>query len=245
MKLVIIGRRRNGITLTESQTYQLTRHGPLVLEMIRRHPDIGPIRYVENHAFDGTYRAPGAGNGGFTENRDFITEVWFADPEHAVACQQSEFYRDTVSLDELQVVDSRTILKLPVAETVVLSSTGQELTTKLFMMLGAALDSDAGSLLSAWSDALPAMTALATYTGVQQHVRNEPLYGSGRASKIDCIDEYWFKNEENARKFAFDLLPFVVETLSKGSRKLMEPSNPFLLLTTEIVMLNKLGSTTR
>ena len=236
MKLMIMGRRRGGLTLAQSRHYQLHQHGQLVLELIRKHPEFGPRRYVENHVFDGTYRSGNAKDDSFGLNCDFVTEVWFGSPEHAMASQQSAFYRDVVTPDEARVVDLGTLRKFPVLERVLIDGATQPQSTKVFFMLSAAPGIAPGRLQAAWRAASSNLNDLAPSASMNRHVRNETLHLPGQAPPVDLIDEFWFNDADEAHGFATELLSFSDETLCGTEQALVSPGSAFVLLTDETVM---------
>ena len=60
VKMMIVGRRRGGMTVAQHHRYMKHEHGQSVVNFIAEKPEMAPRRYVQNHVFDGSFRVPGA-----------------------------------------------------------------------------------------------------------------------------------------------------------------------------------------
>lgn len=194
-KLMIVGRRRGGMTLAQLHLYMLERHGAMVLRHIARHPALTPQRYVQNHVFDASTRVPPlcAPDDPFASPRDFVTQVWFDDPAQARAAVEAPFYRDELQPDEDRFVDQPGVRKLPVAEVQALGTAAPRGRGKLFVFHRAAPGVLADEVLAAssadWTDWLTGDSAR-----VERLVRHRVL-GPPDEVPVDVIDEAWLRDD--------------------------------------------------
>ena len=199
IKLIIIGRRRGGMTLRQCHSYMRDVHGAAVVRFIGQQPHLAPRRYIQNHVFDGCFRVPDGGNDNFAAGRDFVTQVWFDDPAQAAAAMSAPFYHETLQPDEDRFVDQTSVVKLPVAEREVLGNGGRDGASKVFVMLRAAPgvtpdDLDAASA-PVWRRLLEEENL-----GIECIVRNRVLARPGAPeATVDLVDEVWLPDDDAAR----------------------------------------------
>jgi hypothetical protein len=207
MKLMIIGRRRAGITLAEAHRYMLAVHGTAVVGMICEQPELAPRRYIQNHVFDGSYRLGVDRNDFFALNRDFVTQVWFDHPQQAAAAMQAPFYLSHLQPDEDRFVDQDSVIRLPVRELQVRSPLGAEgtegagrrrSTSKLFVFHRAGEGVSGEDLAAAttplWDKALQDFG-----NAIDTVVRNIVLRRDGLPAAADVVDEVWLRDDQAAR----------------------------------------------
>lgn len=202
MKLMIVGRRRGGMTLQQAHTYMRDVHGAAVVRFIGEAPDLAPRRYVQNHVFDGCFRVPDGSADAFAAARDFITQVWFDNPEQAGAAMSAPFYRDCLQPDEDRFVDQSSVVKLPVAERATLGTGARDGASKVFVMLRAAHGVSQEDL-AALTAPLWAQLLEDDSLGIACVVRNAVLTRPGApAPGVDLVDEIWLADDHAARLLA-------------------------------------------
>ena len=175
LKMMIVGRRRGGMTVAQLHHYMTDVHGAAVLACIATDPALTPQRYVQNHVFDASFRVPGPTPDPLAVSRDFVTQVWFNSPEQAAAAMQAPFYKEVLQPDEDQFVDQPSVIKLPVVPQN-LYSAGRTLGIfKLFIFhrcaANVSVDSLADTTLALWQPLL----GLAS-SGIDAIVRNLPVH---------------------------------------------------------------------
>ena len=237
-KMMIVGRRRGGMTTTELHTYMVDVHGAMVVDYIGREPDTAPQRYVQNHVFDGTFRAGADAGDSLGLNRDFVTQVWFASPAHAKASLETDFYLDQLRPDDDRFVDQASVVQIPVAEHALLAARiaaqPSVHSTKVFVFLKRAPSVTRDDFLGACHRMTkplrvgPAAQAL----GIGRWVHNECLSRPGTEAPIDAIEEIWFDSEAAARSLGTELLGLADHALSD----LAVPGSTCLLLARERVL---------
>lgn len=241
-KMMIVGRRRGGMTTTELHTYMVDVHGAMVVDYIVRQPHAAPQRYVQNHAFDGTFRAGSATGDSFGLSRDFVTQVWFASPAHAKASLETAFYLDQLRPDEDRFVDQASVVQIPVAEHELLATQTTANTTapasvhstKVFVFLKRAPSVTREDFFGACQRMTkplrvgPAAQAL----GISRWVHNECLSRPGTEALIDAIEEIWLDGEAAARSLGAELLGLADYALGG----LVAPGSTCLLLARERVL---------
>jgi EthD domain len=188
IKLMMLGRRRPGQTLSEHRAHMQDVHGRLVLDYIAADPDNAPRRYVQNHAFDGIYAGGEGQVKAFALGFDFVTEVWFPDLASLKASRETQFYLERLQPDESQMVDTATVIGLPVAEEIIAAPASSGPFIKVFL---------------SWNGTKPAWTALAEALGpalecVLGQCRNTPVV----PAPVEAIDEFWWPGEAEGIAFA-------------------------------------------
>ena len=201
LKLIIVGRRRGGMTLAQLHRYMIDVHGAAVVGFIGSQPDLAPRRYVQNHIFDGSFRVPDGSNDPLAMGRDFVTQVWFDNPAQAQAALEAPFYLQQLRPDEDRFVDQGSVLKLPVAVRQVLGADKPAGGIKLFVFhrlaTHAAVDSMAQATLKLWQS--PPHSALPNFERLE---RNQVMTRPGEPSSVDWIDEAWLADESAAHAWA-------------------------------------------
>jgi hypothetical protein len=130
IKLLIVGRGRVGMPPAEQRRYMLEVHGSSVVALIASDPDVAPRRYVQNHV---SASVPDTESGPL---RDFVTQVWFDDPDQMHAALSAPRYVQELQPDEDRFVDQSSVVVLPVEETVLLEP-AEGATVKVFLLLDA------------------------------------------------------------------------------------------------------------
>lgn len=188
IKVMMLGRRRPGQTLAENRSHMKDVHGRLVLDYMAADADNAPRRYVQNHAFDGIY----AGGKGqvkvFALGLDFVTEVWFPDLPTLKASRETQFYLERLQPDEPRMVDTATVIGLPVMEEIIVAPASRDHLIKVFLT---------------WHGTKPTVAALAdalgaSLDGVLGQCRNTPAV----PAQIEAIDEFWWPGEAEGIAFA-------------------------------------------
>ena len=198
IKLMIVGRRRGGMTVSQLHRYMTDVHGAMVVRFIGESPEECPKRYVQNHVFDSTTLSPDGSTDPFTSSRDFVTQVWFDSPMQAKAALDAPLYRHHLQPDEDNFVDQSSVVKLPVAEQKLFDSGSADARYKVFIFhrhatQGVAADA-ASETLAHWQ------TLLARDEhGIEQWVRNTVMGPPNATPPINCVDEVWLKTEAAAR----------------------------------------------
>lgn len=198
IKMMIVGRRRSGMTLGQAHSYMKDVHGAAVVKFIGEQPQLAPRRYVQNHVIDGSFRVPGDAGDTFAVARDFVTQVWFDDPAQAAAAMQAPFYREFLQPDEDRFVDQSSVVKLPVTELATLGGGGRDSASKLFVFHRAAAGVGGADLAGATAGVWAALLADAG-NGIECVVRNAPLQRPGPQAGVDLVDEVWLRDDEAAR----------------------------------------------
>ena len=198
IKLLITGRRPVGMTTAEHHDYMRFRHGADVVHLIETRPEVAPRRYVQNHAFDSSRRAGPAGDH-LTLGRDFVTQVWFDDPQQMSAAMNAPEYLEHLHLDEDNFVDQDTVVVLPVTESVRLPSPPGGSEVKLFL-LHRAEDGDVAAKQRAstyWWDTLLGLPDHGVVGLVHNRVLKEPA-----SAEVHLADEVWLSSDAAARTVA-------------------------------------------
>jgi vanillate O-demethylase ferredoxin subunit len=199
IKLMIVGRRRGGMTLRQCHSYMRDVHAAAVLRFIGEQPHLAPRRYIQNHVFDGCFGGPDDGADIFAGARDFVTQVWFDDPAQAAAAMSAPFYRETLQPDEDRFVDQASVVKLPVVEREVFGRGGRDGAGKVFVMLRAAPGVMPDDLAVASAPVWRRLLEEADL-GIECVVRNQVLARHGvPAPSVDLADEVWLPDDDAAR----------------------------------------------
>jgi hypothetical protein len=204
MKLMIVGRRRGGMTVAQLHRYMLDVHGAMVVRAIGEHPHLTPQRYVQNHVFDGSTRVPGALTAApdpFSASLDFVTQVWFNNPAQAKASVEAAFYKEHLQPDEDRFVDQPSVVKLPVVEQPVFGPRVARGRSKLFVFHqgapGIAVDALAAQTAALWEPMLADAKL-----GIERLVRNRGLVRPGETAPADLVDEVWLADDASSRILA-------------------------------------------
>lgn len=233
LKLMIVGRRRGGMTVTQQHRYMLDVHGAAVVAGIATDPGQMPQRYVQNHVFDSSFRVPGAAPDPFSVARDFVTQVWFDSPAQAAAATQTPFYLEQLQPDEDRFVDQTSVVKLPVLPENIFTTGEKRGSSKLFVFhqraTGVAIETLAASTLDLWKPLL-ADASLGIDTLVQNRVLSRP---GDAAAPADLVDEVWLANDAAARQLADRWLALAE---SDALKPLLAPGSAFVLLAQEHVL---------
>lgn len=189
IKVMMIGRRRTGQTLSEHRTHMKDVHGKLVVDYIGADPVHAPRRYVQNHIFDGIY--PG-GDGlphSFKFGLDFVTELTFPDLKSLKISRETPFYLTHLKPDEPRMADTDNVLAVPATEeTFKVRSETSTHSVKVFVF---------------WHDEAPAIADLASALGGTW----ETVAGCSRSTPVTpapatAIDSFWLDDDTAATAFA-------------------------------------------
>lgn len=191
VKILMIGRRRPGQSLSEHRRHMKDRHGVEVVNFIRSEPTSAPIRYVQNHVFDSSFGSGPIATDPLAHGLDFVTEIGFDTAETAQASRQTAFYRQRLQPDEAVMVDQANVLG-PLARELDqhTSAIAPACPIKVFALLRAA-DGERPALEAAW----PALSRALPLQGRQ--VRNAIL----TPAPLDGVDEFWLPDAEAAQAF--------------------------------------------
>jgi EthD domain len=174
IKLLIVGRGRRDMPVLEQRAYMKDVHGSSVVRLIAEEPDVAPRRYVQNHVI-ASYPQDAS-----DVVRDFVTQVWFDNPDQMKAALTAPRYLDDLQPDEDSFVDQSTVLALPVEETVLLAHSGGQTAKVVLLLRRAAPDLDLPSVGSA---------------GVRGLVRNRVVRDG---APYTLVYEAWFDDLEVA-----------------------------------------------
>ena len=245
VKLLIVGRRRGGMTVSQLHQYMTDIHGAMVVRFIGESPEQCPKRYVQNHVFDGTTRSPNgtthSPNGSvdpFTSSRDFVTQVWFDNPMQAKASIEAPLYLEHLQPDEENFVDHSSVVKLPVTELPIFGDATGPAAYKVFVFhqraATASSEALAAASLAQWKSQLSSPNH-----GVGRVVRNIVMSRPDAPQNVDFIDEAWVDNEKNARGLASQWQDLATNATLRG---IIAPRSCFVLLAREKVMFAGSGS---
>ena len=245
LKMMILGRRRGGMTVAQHHRYMTDVHGAMVVGAIAQQPGEMPQRYVHNHVYDATFRAPKRSSEGFADPltiaRDFVTQVWFSNPQQARASTEAAFYREQLQPDEDNFVDQSSVVKLPVSEQTLFDNGAANVTSKLFIFHRCKVqtaDTTADKTADTTAADLAAATGahwqtLLTGHGIERIVRNTVMGRPGELHTVDLIDEVWLSSDAAAaalaQRWQTDLTQTALSTLCV-------PGSGFFLLAHERVM---------
>ncbi|MDY7540143.1 EthD domain-containing protein [Undibacterium sp. RTI2.1] len=252
IKMMIVGRRRGGITLRQTHHYMKNVHGADVVQFIGKSPDLAPRRYIQNHVFENSFRVPVAFSGAMPDTlsngRDFVTQVWFDHPEQAAAALAAPFYLEHLQPDEDRFVDQASVVKMPVIEKIKLAADANtantaddsnkdntKIASKLFVFYRAADGVSVDELLSATDDVWQTMLADAS-SGIDRVTRNQTLQRPGHAISVDLIDEVWLKDDEAALALGEHWLALSDASLPSPLSQLLVSGSTFVLMAHEHVM---------
>lgn len=202
IKLMIIGRRRAGITRRAMQLHMLNIHAPLVLEFIATHPAEAPKRYAQNHFIDSTH-APGTpAESPWALDRDFVTQVWATSPAEAMAGLAQPFYQKKLRPDEENFVDQSTVCKFMVQEELVFCDQRRTARHKLFFVLPAAPEPAAedGPRAEQFAEVVARVVADHRAPYISRHVRNWVMNPPGSPASVNLIEEFWLDDAESAER---------------------------------------------
>lgn len=232
LKLMIVGRRRGGMTVTQLHRYMLDVHGAAVVAGIATQPGLMPQRYVQNHVFDSSFRVPGAAPDPFAVARDFVTQVWFESPAQAAAATQTPFYLEQLQPDEDRFVDQSSVVKLPVIPEEIFSTGSSQGSSKLFVFHQRAAGVSADALATATLDLWKPLLADASQS-INAVVRNRVLQRPGDSAPADFVDEVWLADETAARSLGEQW-----QALFEGDslKPLLAAGSGFVLLARENVL---------
>ena len=234
VKMMIVGGRPSGMTSAQQRHYMQHIHGKMVVDFIGAHPELAPARYVQNHVFDGSFRAtPAVAGDPFAISRDFITQVWFNSQEHAGAAMTASFYRERLQPDEENFVDQPNVVKLPVVEVEVFGADVPTGCIKLFVFhqIAPGISNDAGleSTRRLWAPLLEDGA-----NGIERLVRNSVLNRPGQKPTVDLIDEVWLGCDEAAHKLGSKWQQ--AATADSTLKSVLATGGGFVLLAHEKVM---------
>ena len=215
MKMMIVGRRRGGMTLRELHAYMADVHGPMVVRYIESQPELAPRRYAQNHVFDGAWHM-----------HDFVTQVWFDNPSQAGASLATPFYREQLQPDEDRFVDQASVLKIPVTERELRGDASAPTVhrIKLFVLLKRAASVTHGDFVAA-CDGLSEHLLADDELAASRWVQNQAMQRPGQEAPFDVIHELWLADEADARAAGARWLAAVESHLStsivRGSTSLL------------------------
>jgi EthD domain len=213
LKLVIVGRRRAGMTLAQHHHHILNVHGALVAKYIAADPVHAPKRYAQNRVLDGTFRKGAAVGDPFALNRDFVTQIWFDDAAQAMHSVQRPFYLEQLRPDEDRFVDQASVVKLAVREQQLAPPQNGGGNIKLFSFFSKAAAMDSAQFLKTWRECSNALADSVKTRLRYGHVQNEVLNRPGEAAPVDAIDEFWVADLNAAALLAETLQSAMVAPL--------------------------------
>ena len=223
-KLMITGRRRAGQTRRDHRRHMKDVHGALVLQNIAVDPGFAPHRYVQNHVFDSTFGPPPSP---LSLSRDFVTEIWFPNPDVAKGARESAFYLENLKDDEGAMVDRSSVIGLPcVEELVSLPHSSPAGPVKVFALVARYEVAAPERFDAAWREAVEA----AGFSGASYHVANRPVV----PSPASWIDAFWLPDENAAYELADTYAKEVISPLERAG--LTHPGLTNILLAHEYVL---------
>ncbi len=235
LKMMIIGRRKPGMTLAEHRQHIRQVHGALVLSYVKAEPASAPRRYVQNAVFNGSYRSTSPGTDPLALNRDFVTQVWFPDIATLQNSIKTPFYLENLKGDEGNFVDQSSVVIFPVREREVLAR--RPITAgahKLFVLLQRAPGVEAAAFNAAWRQTPDSLKAFTAADKINRHVQNESALPPGAPAPLAGVDEFWLESEAAAQALLTEYLAWVRTALVvKG---LVTEGGYSALLATELVL---------
>lgn len=200
VKLMIIGRRKPGMTLAEHRQYIRQVHGELVLGYIKAEPQNAPRRYAQNAVFDGNFRSTAPGTDPLALNRDFVTQVWFPTLGALQGSIKTPYYLDKLKGDEGNFVDQATVVLAPVREREVLARGPMPAGgCKLFVLIQRAPGVEAAAFNAAWTQTPESLKAFSAAAKVTRYVQNESALPPTAPSALAGVDEFWLEDEAAAQ----------------------------------------------
>ena len=234
IKMMIVGRRRGGMTRRELHAYMADVHGPMVVNYIELQPEAAPQRYVQNHVFDSAYRALAERYEPFALNRDFVTQVWFDNPACAEASLTTSFYLDQLRPDEARFVEQASVAQLPVLEHELLAAGRTDYSSKTLVFLKRAATVSRDSFLAACQQATRALRSGSAVSGagIGRWVHNECVQRPDRDAPVDAIEEIWLASDAAACGLGAQMVTLFETEMAD----LIEPGSTCLLLAHEHVL---------
>lgn len=235
LKMLIIGRRKPGMTLVEHRQHIRNVHGALVLRYIAAEPASAPRRYVQNAVFDGSYRSTSPASDPLALNRDFVTQVWFPDLATLQNSVKTPFYLDNLKGDESNFVDQSTVVLMPSREREVVARRPVAAGAyKLFVLLQRAPGVEGAAFNAAWRQTADSLKAFPSAAKITRHVQNESALPPGAPSALTGVDEFWMDSEASAQALLSEYLAWGRSALvAKG---LVTEGGYSALLATELVL---------
>ena len=212
-KLMIVGRRRAGMTLAQHHHHILNVHGTMVAKYIAVHPRQAPKRYVQNRVVDGSFRQGVAAGDPFAQNRDFVTQIWFDNPADAMMSVQQPFYLEQLRPDEDRFVDQASVVKLAVKERALAAAPHQTGGIKLFSFFTKSPTADAARFLQAWHECGETLARSSAGKTCLGQVQNEVLHRPGDTAWVDAVDEFWLADLASAQTLALAVQSSMVAPL--------------------------------
>ena len=206
IKLLILGRRRPGMTRAQASRHLRRVHAPMVYDPPA---DAGamPSAYVQNHVFDGVHLggAPDA-LAPYGVDRDLVTEIWFDSVAHMIASTQTPYYLAKLKPDEPRFVDEQTVVRCVVAEEP-REGGARGGRFKLFLFLSA--QSGQAPDASGWRAVLTDALQTAHAGWVENVVTPRP----GETPFAHRIWEAWFHDRDALTTFVDDRLSGLIDAL--------------------------------
>ncbi len=239
-KLMIVGRRRAGMTLAQHHHHILNVHGAMVTQYIALDPLHAPRRYAQNRVLDGSFRKGGPANDPFALNRDFVTQIWFDDPAQAMNSLQQPFYLAQLRPDEDRFVDQASVVKLAVREQQVSMPLNGGGNIKLFSFFNKVAAMDSASFLKAWRECSNALANSVKGSLPYGQTQNEVLNRPGDVALVDAIDEFWVEDLAFAHALAAAVQSAMVAPLQAAGAIAAE--SHFILMAEEAVLFKGIAS---
>jgi EthD domain len=187
LKLIIAGRRADGITQMAAHSHLRDVHGAMVVR-----PPIWagpmPVGYVQNHVRRGAYSEIISAH---SIERDLVTELWFEDIAHLQASTTTPYYKQKLQPDEPNFVDQATVERMLCAVSQIDKPGPERFKTFVFLRcLDFASTSEMGGLVSQWLKERPGFGRLQVNIPLQTPDGDRPF--------ADLIIEAWFATIEAA-----------------------------------------------
>lgn len=191
-KLIISGSRRVGMSRADHFDYMLNRHGSAVVSAVSNDPEDGPAQYVQNHVIDSVRSSTDDCPDFFSLERDFVTEVWFRDGQHADRALNASVYVEQLRPDEGNFVNHDSVTMLAVAEQ---CSDGKAPYGHGHKVIA----------FYRWDTEVPDVKAIDELYRMPQgegravHVVRNTVLKPASASQVHVVDEVYLPTEQDAR----------------------------------------------
>ncbi|AJQ95695.1 EthD domain-containing protein [Gynuella sunshinyii] len=188
-KTMITGRRRPAQTLVAHRRHMKDVHAPLVLDYRNHDPEYAPLRYVQNHVFDGCFAAGAPAQNPLALHRDFLTEIYFRDGQTAKESRQRPYYFAQLQDDEDNMVDQTSVVGLTaIEEQIFTSEQAADCRTKIFILMRQPESVAAEHFHAVLEEQINSVMA-----GATQHMRNRVMTGP-----VNRVDAFWVADDAQA-----------------------------------------------
>jgi uncharacterized protein (TIGR02118 family) len=181
VKMVILFKRRPGMTVEAFQAHWRTTHANLIVRLP------GIRRYCQSHVLPSSYREgePAA---------DGVAESSFDDTQAMKALAGSPQYADVLA-DERNFIDGSTLRAVITEETVIKDAPAPAHAVKRIDFVSCRPGTPIDEFRAYWRDVHgPACAAIPAVRRFVQNLARRAIYDSGRTPAFDGVDLAWFES---------------------------------------------------